>query len=74
MDKTFNPRVLDKIAYQNGIRSDTKLARHLGVNRSTLARWRSGESTPNYGTLSLMVLRDGITIEEMHSESQVLAA
>lgn len=74
MDRKFDPRVLDKIAYKRGIRNDTRLAQYLGVSRSTIARWRNGEGTPNYGTIAQMFLRDGIKFEEMLNGPEELAA
>lgn len=74
MNTMFNPRVLDKIAYQQGIRTDTKLAEHLGVNRATINRWRRGTGNPSYAVLCQMVLRDGITFEEMRSGPSEVAA
>lgn len=74
MDKAFDPRVLDKIAYKRGIRNDTQLAQYLGVGRSTINRWRSGETAPNYGIISQMFLRDGIKFEEMLNGPEELAA
>lgn len=65
MTERFNPRALDTIAYQHHIRSDTKLAAHLGVSRSTLIRWRNGSTQPTFAAIARMTLDEGLPIDEL---------
>ena len=65
MTDRFNPRALDTIAYRRHIRSDTKLAAHLGVSRSTLVRWRSGDSQPTFAAIAKMTIEEGLPIEDL---------
>lgn len=74
MNTEFNPSVLDKIRYEQGIRSDTALADALDVDRSTVTRWRNGESIPSFTTLSRMVWEYGISFKEMTQRPEVAAA
>lgn len=61
----FNPRVLDRIRYEQDLKNDKELAEHLGVSRTSIHRWRSGAGTPSFEVLSRIVLKDGIPYEAM---------
>lgn len=61
----INPRVLDRIRYEQEIRSDTALAEQLGIDRSTLARWRNGDSSPEFKHIALIVTKYNIPFEDM---------
>lgn len=65
MQTRFNPRTLDRIRYEQEIRSDTELATTLGVSRATIQRWRNGGSSPSLGQIALMVIRFGIPFEDL---------
>lgn len=70
----FNPRSLDRIKYEQGIRTDTELAAQLGVNRSTVSRWREGGGSPTFAAVSQMVLRFGIPYADLTIQSEEAAA
>lgn len=65
MTERFNPRALDTIAYRHRIRSDAKLAAHMGVSRSTLTRWRSGATQPTFAAIARMTLEEDLPIDEL---------
>lgn len=65
MQTRLNPRALDRIRYEQEIRSDTELAKSLNVSRGTVRRWRDGESSPSMEQLALMVIRFGIPFEDL---------
>lgn len=67
MQIAFNPRVLDRISYEHSVRTDKDLAQLIGVEPSTLFRWRNGSSTPNFRATCRMVSL-GIPFEEMALE------
>lgn len=74
MKITFNPRVLDRIKYENQIKNDSELAKELNVERSTIARWRNKEGSPNFAALAQMALRYKIPFAEMAVEENTQAA
>ena len=43
--------ILDKVKSDNNLRSDAALARLLGVNRSAITRYRSGQYCPKIGVI-----------------------
>lgn len=65
MQTRMNPRALDRIRYEQEIRSDTELATVLGVSRATVKRWRDGDSSPSMEQIALMVIRFGIPFEDL---------
>lgn len=65
MKTQFNPRALDRIRYEQEIRSDTELAATLGVSRATIKRWRDGGSSPSLEQVALVVIRFGIPFEDL---------
>lgn len=65
MQTRFNTRALDRIRYEQEIRSDTDLATTLGVSRATIQRWRNGYSSPSLEQVTLMVVRFGIPFEDL---------
>ena len=65
MQTRMNSRVLDRIRYEQEIRSDTELATVLGVSRATVKRWRDGDSSPSMEQIALMVIRFGIPFEDL---------
>lgn len=65
MQTRLNPRALDRIRYEQAIRSDSELAATLGVSRTTINRWRNGDSTPSLEQIALMVIRFGIPFEDL---------
>lgn len=65
MKTQFNPRALDRIRYEQEIRSDTELAATLGVSRTTIKRWRDGGSSPSLEQVALIVIRFGIPFEDL---------
>lgn len=65
MQTRLNPRALDRIRYEQEIRSDTELATTLGVSRATIKRWRDGGSSPSMEQIALMVIRFGIPFEDL---------
>lgn len=76
MQTRMNSRVLDRIRYEQEIRSDTELATVLGVSRATVKRWRDGDSSPSMEQIALMVIRFGIPFEDLilvDNEAEVAA-
>lgn len=72
----FNPRVLDRIQFEHGVRSERALAKLIGVNTSTLHRWRSGEGGPTWESTA-RIIKLGIRPDEMilnHVDEYELAA
>lgn len=65
MQTRLNPRALDRIRFEQEIRSDTELATTLGVSRATIKRWRDGGSSPSMDQIALMVIRFGIPFEDL---------
>ena len=65
MQTRLNPRALDRIRYEQEIRSDTELASTLGVSRTTIKRWRDGGSSPSLEQVALMVILFGIPFEDL---------
>lgn len=65
MQTRLNSRALDRIRYEQEIRSDTDLATTLGVSRTTIQRWRNGYSSPSLEQVALMVIRFGIPFEDL---------
>ena len=65
MQTRLNPRALDRIRYEQEIRSDTELATTLGVSRATIKRWRDGGSSPSMEQIALMVIRFGIPFKDL---------
>ncbi|NDO78231.1 helix-turn-helix domain-containing protein [Kocuria indica] len=65
MQTRLNPRALDRIRYEQEIRSDTELATVLGMSRATVKRWRDGDSSPSMEQIALMVIRFGIPFEDL---------
>lgn len=65
MQTRMNPRALDRIRYEQEIRSDTELATVLGVSRATVKRWRDGDSSPSMEQIALMVIRFGIPFKDL---------
>lgn len=65
MQTQFNPRALDRIRFEQEIRSDTELATVLGVSRATVKRWRDGDSAPSMDQLAMMVMGFGIPFEHL---------
>ena len=65
MQTRLNPRALDRIRYEQQIRSDSELATELGVSRATIKRWRDGDSSPSLEQIALMVIRFGIPFEDL---------
>ena len=65
MQTRLNPRALDRIRFEQEIRSDTELATVLGVSRTTVKRWRDGDSAPSMEQIALMVIRFGIPFEDL---------
>lgn len=65
MQTRFNPRALDRVRYEQEIRSDTELATTLGVSRATIKRWRNGDSSPSLEQIALMVIRFSIPFEDL---------
>lgn len=65
MQTRMNPRALDRVRYEQEIRSDTELATVLGVSRATVKRWRDGDSSPSMEQIALMVIRFGIPFEDL---------
>lgn len=64
MQTAFNPRALDRICYEHAIRTDKELAQLIGVEPSTLFRWRNGDSAPNFRAVFRMA-KLGVPFEEM---------
>lgn len=60
----FNPRVLDRIKFNNMIRTEKALAQLIGVNVSTMSRWRNGDSGPGWEATA-KILKLGISPDEM---------
>ena len=65
MQTRLNPRALDRIRFEQEIRSDTELATTLGVSRATIKRWRDGGSSPSMDQLAVMVMRFGIDFPDL---------
>ena len=65
MQTRLNPRALDRIRFEQEIRSDTELAATLGVSRATIKRWRDGDSSPPLEQIALMVIRFGIPFADL---------
>lgn len=65
MQTRLNPRALDRVRYEQEIRSDTELATTLGVSRATIKRWRNGDSSPSLEQIALMVIRFSIPFEDL---------
>lgn len=65
MQTRLNPRALDRIRFEQEIRSDTELATVLGVSRATVKRWRDGDSSPSMEQIALMVIRFDIPFEDL---------
>lgn len=64
MAEKFNPRALDRIQYEHQVRSDRALAKLLGVNASTLHRWRQGDGSPSFAAVVRMK-KLGISLDQM---------
>ena len=65
MKTRLNPRALDRIRYEQAIRSDSELATELGVSRTTIKRWRDGESVPAMTQMAMMVMQFGIPFADL---------
>lgn len=65
MQTRLNPRSLDRIRFEQEIRSDTELATTLGVSRTTIKRWRDGDSAPSLDQLAMMVMQFGIDFPDL---------
>ena len=50
---------LDRVKSENGFASDYQLAKHLGINRMQLTRWRAGKLSKAFSTVA--ALTNGFT-------------
>ncbi|MFJ3030989.1 helix-turn-helix domain-containing protein [Rothia terrae] len=72
MDIKFNPDVLRKLKYEHKVDSDKELAELLGVEPSTIFRWKKHQASPNWAATARMVSL-GLSWSEMAMEADALA-
>ncbi|MFW0183810.1 hypothetical protein ACN082_09970 [Rothia sp. CCM 9417] len=65
----FNPRVLDRIKYEQGVHTWSDLAILLGTSYTKLKNWRDGVSAPNFSETVMIAYRFNIPLQDMTVES-----